>query len=66
MALTCIVVDDAPYIVEQITEYINESEHLALMGAYTNPIAALEVISSTTNKIDILFTDLEMPGLSGL
>lgn len=66
MALTCIIVDDDPDVIEQLTEYITELPELHLIKSYINPLQALKEISLSQSQTDILFTDIEMPALSGL
>ena len=66
MALTCIIIDDEPFVVQQLTEYINGIPALTLIKSYSNSTAALQGISQMEDSIDILFTDIEMPKLSGL
>ncbi|MCX2573925.1 LytR/AlgR family response regulator transcription factor [Pedobacter sandarakinus] len=66
MKSTCIIIDDDPTIVDQISEYIKDTHQLTLLNSYTDSIVALNAITNASNKIDFLFTDIEMPGLTGL
>ncbi|WP_443937434.1 LytR/AlgR family response regulator transcription factor [Pedobacter sp. MW01-1-1] len=65
MTLNCIVVDDDPVIIEQIKEYITYTPKLHFVKGYTNPGIALNELLNIESKIDILFTDIEMPELTG-
>ncbi|MDN3587358.1 LytTR family DNA-binding domain-containing protein [Pedobacter aquatilis] len=66
MTLNCIVIDDDPIVIEQIKEYITNTKDLKFVKSYTNPKNAMSDILNGQDKIDILFTDIEMPELSGL
>lgn len=63
---SCIIIDDDPQAVELLAECIQLSPHLTLIKSYTDPIIAQREIAQFGKPIDILFTDVEMPGLSGL
>ncbi|MDQ0966836.1 DNA-binding LytR/AlgR family response regulator [Flavobacterium sp. W4I14] len=63
---SCIIIDDDPQAVELLVECIQLSPHLTLIKFYTDPIIAQREIAQFEKPIDILFTDVEMPGLSGL
>ncbi len=66
MTLSCIVVDNDLFAVEQLEEYILEMPGLNMIISFTDPLVALIEIGALGKPIDILFTDVEMPGLSGL
>ena len=63
---SCIIIDDDPEALELLAECIHFSPHLTLVKSYTDPIIAAREIAQLEKPIDILFTDVEMPGLSGL
>lgn len=63
---SCIIIDDDPQAVELLVECIQLSPYLTLIKFYTDPIIAQREIAQFEKPIDILFTDVEMPGLSGL
>lgn len=62
---TCIVIDDEEYAIQDLSEYINSLSTLRLIKTYTNPIQALNEITSAEN-VDIIFMDVDMPGMSGI
>ncbi|MDO7884088.1 LytR/AlgR family response regulator transcription factor [Hymenobacter cheonanensis] len=62
--LRCVVLDDDPLGCDLVVSYVGRVPALALSGQYTEPVAAFEHLSRT--PVDILFTDIELPGLSGL
>ncbi|TDE18237.1 LytR/AlgR family response regulator transcription factor [Dyadobacter psychrotolerans] len=64
MNLRCLIVDDEQAALNVLTNYISKTPFLELAGAFTDPIAALEVIYK--EQIDIVFLDIHMPEISGL
>jgi DNA-binding LytR/AlgR family response regulator len=66
MTFSCIIVDDDLFAVEQLSEYITMVPSLKLLKAFSDPMAALREIKSLDKVVDFLFTDVEMPGISGL
>lgn len=65
MKLKCIVIDDEQYAVDALVGYIEQLENLVVFATYTDPIAALNGIN-VADEIDLVFLDVEMPGLGGL
>lgn len=62
--IRCIAIDDEPLALMQISDYINKTPGLDLVGQFES---ALEVISFLkTNEIDLMFVDINMPDLSGM
>ncbi len=59
-----LIIDDEPLAREGIKLNADRIEFLDYCGEFTNPIQASEYLN--TNQVDILFLDIEMPGLSGL
>ena len=66
MAFSCIVVDDDLFAVKQLEEYILKIPALGLVNSFTDPVLAAKNIAALQQPIDFLFTDIEMPNLSGL
>lgn len=62
--LSCVAVDDEPMALELIEDYINSVPFLELKSSFHHPMKALSYIES--NDIDLLFIDINMPGLTGL
>ncbi len=60
----CIAIDDEPLALSLIEAYIKKTPELEFAGAYSNAMQAMEKISS--GCIDIVFSDINMPGLSGI
>lgn len=64
MIVTCYIVDDQPHTIELLELYIGLSPDLQVIGIENQPDIALEKIYS--ERPDITFLDIEMPGLNGL
>jgi len=65
MSFTCYVIDDEPESVALMTEYIEQTPGLDLIGATTNPLESLDVLTSR-DAPDITFVDIDMRQLSGM
>lgn len=64
MSLKCLVVDDEALAITLLEKYISQSENLELVASTKNPVKAIELLEEET--IDILFLDIQMPGLTGI
>jgi DNA-binding LytR/AlgR family response regulator len=62
--LKCVIVDDEPLARELLESYVARVPHLQLTGAYGNAIEAFGAVSK--GGVDLLFLDIQMPGLTGL
>lgn len=63
-SLKCFAVDDEPLALELISGNIKRIEFLNLVGTTNSPKKALDFLKE--NKIDLLFLDIQMPGLLGI
>lgn len=63
MMYNCLIIDDEPLARELIERYLEKIPNLHLIGSCTNAIEASSVLS--TEKVDLLFLDIEMPALKG-
>ena len=63
-ALRCLVVDDEPLAVEVLAGYVQRTPGLVLAASFTDPITAFRRMEQ--GDIDVVFTDIRMPELSGL
>lgn len=60
-----VLVDDEPWSLKELSHVFNwEGENFKLELSTSNPLEALDYISS--HSIDVVFTDIRMPELSGL
>lgn len=64
--INCVIIDDDPFAIKVITNHIAEIPRLQILQTYTNPIKALSEINSLKIKPDLIFLDIDMPGLSGI
>lgn len=64
MTITCAIIDDEPLALELLQSYVAQTPFMELKGAYSSAIEALEGLLK--EPADIVFTDIQMPGLDGL
>lgn len=61
--MKCIVIDDDSLTRSTLELLAQRNEHLEFSGSFESAVPALEFLKS--NKIDIIFLDVEMEGMSG-
>lgn len=64
--LNCVIIDDERHAVDLLADHIEAMPNLHLANFYTDPLQALLGITAATEKIDILFMDVDMPTMTGL
>lgn len=62
--IACLIVDDEYDAIDVMMHYVQQTPMLQLVKATTNPLEALQIIA--TQKIDLVFLDIQMPQLSGM
>jgi len=62
--LTCIIVDDDEIDQLMAVSFVKRFSHLELLGAFLSAEEALAFCQN--NPVDIIFLDVDMPGLNGL
>lgn len=58
-----VLVDDERPALEELTYLLKEYDFIQIIGAYTDPKVALEVLHKT--KVDVVFLDISMPEMNG-
>ena len=64
MILNCIAVDDEPLALGLVAAFIGQTPFLNLLGKYSSAVEALKAIH--TQKVDVVFLDIQMPDLNGI
>jgi two-component system response regulator LytT len=64
MTINCIAVDDEPLALGLVTAFIQQTPFLNLTGKYSSAVEALKAVHS--QKIDVIFLDIQMPDLNGI
>lgn len=64
MKINCIAIDDEPLALDVITDFSRRIPFLNLITTFQNPLEAVDLLN--TQKIDLLFLDIEMEEISGI
>ncbi len=62
--ILCIAVDDEPKALDVISIHASKAPEIDLIRTFTNPNEALAFLKD--NFVDLIFLDINMPGISGL
>ena len=62
--MRCAIVDDDDLSIRLMTEYINQTDDLNLVGTFSSAIKASNAL--TREPVDLIFLDVEMPDMTGL
>jgi two-component system LytT family response regulator len=62
--LKCLAVDDEPLALHLLTDYIRKVPFLDLVGSAGDAFEAAKLLQE--NPVDLIFIDIQMPGLTGL
>ncbi len=62
--IRCIAIDDEPLALKQIEAYVAKTPFLEMVEKFDNALNALNWMGS--NKVDLMFVDINMPDLSGM
>lgn len=57
------VVDDEPLAVRRLKRMLDETGRVEVAGSSSDPVDALAALAET--KVDVLFLDIQMPGMTG-
>ncbi len=64
MMLKAVAVDDEMIAIERFARLLQQAENVSLVGSFARPAEAMDFIQS--HDVDVLFLDIEMPGMNGL
>jgi two-component system, LytTR family, response regulator len=64
MTIRCLLVDDEPLALDLLEGYVAKTPSLELAGRCSSAFQAMEMFDKT--EVDLIFLDIQMPGLSGL
>lgn len=62
--ITCLLIDDEPLALDLLESYVKATPFLKLVAKCNSAIAAIEIMDQ--KDIDLIFTDIQMPNLSGM
>jgi two-component system, LytTR family, response regulator len=62
--ISCIIVDDEPTAREIIADHLSKIESVKIVGSCASATEAFTLIN--TQKVDLIFLDINMPEISGL
>lgn len=61
---SCIIIEDEPLAMQRTSGFVNKIPFLSLSGTFDNAMTGLTYLKS--NKVDLLFLDINMDELSGI
>jgi len=62
--IRCIIVDDEPVALDILENHISKIDKIEMVGRCKNATDAFNMINA--NQIDLIFLDINMPGISGI
>lgn len=62
--IRCLAIDDEPLALELLEDNISKLPYLELVASCDNALEAMQIMEK--EKIDLIFLDIQMPGLTGL
>jgi len=63
MAVNCIIVDDEKMALDFLHQFCKKTDKVNVLATFSDPVDALVYLK--THKTDLIFLDVEMPGLNG-
>ena len=61
----CIIIDDEPYAIEGLKNYIGSIPNLNVIKTYTDPVQAL-IDLAASEMVDLILLDIDMPKITGI
>ncbi len=62
--VTCIAIDDEAPALRLVEQFVSQTEGLSLVQQFKSPVQAIQYLM--TNKVDIVFCDIQMPEMNGI
>jgi DNA-binding LytR/AlgR family response regulator len=62
--MNCIIIDDEPLARNEMAALVKDVSDLDVVGSFANAPNAVQFLKS--NKVDLVFLDIQMPGVSGI
>jgi len=62
--INCLIIDDEQAAIDIIEAYIQNVPYFTLLATTTSPIEGLQIVND--KKIDLIFLDIQMPGITGV
>ncbi|MBP1840344.1 LytR/AlgR family response regulator transcription factor [Formosa algae] len=63
MKIKCLIIDDESLAIKVIEDHLKNFDHIEIVATFNNPLKAYPIIES--EKIDVIFLDINMPQLNG-
>lgn len=63
--LRAFLVDDEPLALERLQRLLTKFPQIQITGSATDPAEAVTALNNATPLIDVLFLDIQMPGING-
>ena len=64
MIMKCLTIDDEPRALKILERYVEKVPYLEIVGTFREALRALDYLQ--TNRVDLIFLDVNMPDLTGL
>ena len=64
MSINVVAVDNAPELLDKISGIFRNMEGVELLGCFEEAVAVVEFVKE--NPVDMVFTDIVMPDISGI
>jgi two-component system LytT family response regulator len=64
-AISAFLVDDEPLALERLQRLLAKFPELRIHGTATDPSVAIKTLNDASHSTDVLFLDIQMPGMNG-